>query len=196
MARKQSPDYDRRKENIVAKASVLFAHRGFLGTSVSDLAAACSTSKALVYHYFGSKEDILYAVMSNHLDALLEAVEKVESLGSFTPAEKLRHLTHEFVALYVGAADFQKVLLNDLENLPPELNADIVKRQRRIVESVDAAIVGLTANQAADEITPMTMLYFGMINWAHTWYDPSGPMKPERLADLVVSLFLDGLRGQ
>jgi hypothetical protein len=37
------------------------------------------------------------------------------------------------------------------------------------------------------------MLYFGMINWMHTWLDPEGRAKPQRIADLAVGTFLDGI---
>ena len=76
MARPQSPDYDKRREAILETARQLYAKRGFQGTSVADLAAACETSKSLIYHYFPSKDDTLSAVMATHLDALVEAVEQ------------------------------------------------------------------------------------------------------------------------
>ena len=75
MARPQSPDYDRRREAILAAAAQLFAKKGYPGASVAELAKACRTSKSLIYHYFPSKDDILYAVMAEHLDALTEAAE-------------------------------------------------------------------------------------------------------------------------
>src|ERR1044072_6168796 len=75
MARPQSPDYDKRREAILAAAAQLYATRGFPGASLAELATACRTSKSLIYHYFPSKDDILYAVMTEHLDALTEAAE-------------------------------------------------------------------------------------------------------------------------
>ena len=75
MARPQSPDYDKRRETILAAAARLYAKRGFTGTSVSDLATACNTSKSLIYHYFPSKDDTLYSVMETHLDALVDAAQ-------------------------------------------------------------------------------------------------------------------------
>ena len=60
MARTQAPDYEERRIAIIDKAAELFARRGFMGASVADLAAACQTSKSLIYHYFPSKEDILF----------------------------------------------------------------------------------------------------------------------------------------
>ena len=82
MARPQSPDYDKRREAILAAAAQLYAKKGFPGASVAELAKACRTSKSLIYHYFPSKDDILYAVMAEHLDALTEAAETACASGS------------------------------------------------------------------------------------------------------------------
>ncbi len=37
------------------------------------------------------------------------------------------------------------------------------------------------------------MLFFGMLNWTHTWYDPKGPVKPEAFARMASDVFLGGL---
>lgn len=196
MARTQSADYDRRKQAIVETAISLFAKRGFLGTSVADIAQACRTSKALVYHYFSSKEDVLYAAMSAHLDDLL-AVAEAESATTGSEAEtRLRNLTLAFLRAYAGAAHAQKILLNELDNLPPDRAADIVARQRRIVALVSAEVSAACPRLDPAELIPLTMLYFGMINWAHTWFRPDGAVSVDRLAALAADMFLAGLAAQ
>src|SRR5918998_1060964 len=122
MARPQSPDYDKRREAIVGTAAGLYARHGFDGTSVADLATACGASKSLVYHYFPSKEDILYEVMAAHLDSLVEAADDVMRSGD--ARERLRALALAFMYLYRGAQDSHKVLLNELDKLPPERRAE------------------------------------------------------------------------
>ena len=67
MARTQAADYGVRREAIVEKAARLYAERGFLGASISDLAKVCRISKSLIYHYYPSKEDILFDVMHSHV---------------------------------------------------------------------------------------------------------------------------------
>ena len=191
MARPQSPDYDKRREAILEAAAHLYAKRGFQGASVADLAKACSTSKSLIYHYFPSKDDILYATMAEHLDALVEAAEDATRTGS--AEEKLRALTHAFMALYVGAEDSHKVLLNELDNLPPERRAEVVAKQRRIIGAVEALVRELRPD-AGDLNFPLTMLFFGMINWTHTWFRPGGSVDVERLADAAVDLMLGGVQ--
>ena len=90
MARPQSPDYDKRREAILRAAARLFARQGFNGASVADLAAACGSSKSLVYHYFPSKEDILHAVMSAHLELLVRAETALGPVDGGVPMGFLR----------------------------------------------------------------------------------------------------------
>lgn len=193
MARTQAPDYEERREAIVARAAELFASRGFLGASISDLAEACRTSKSLIYHYYGSKEDILFDVMHGHVKALLDVAREVAARGD-PPATKLRALTHEFMRLYLGAAPRQRVLLNELARLPEEERATIVGIQRALIEIVETLVVQLRPDLPAGLRRPATMLYFGMINWMHTWLNPAGAAKPEDIAELAVGIWLSGLR--
>jgi AcrR family transcriptional regulator len=195
MARTQAADYDERKEAIVEAAAALFAARGFNGASVADIADRCKTSKSLIYHYYQSKEDILYDVMISHVRALEEAAGDAMS-GNAAPEQKLRDLTQLFMALYVGAADRHKVLLNDLDELPTPRRAEIVAVQRGLIGNVERL---LTEIEPALKKNPgaafaAAMLFFGTINWTHTWFDPNGAISAEALADMAVDLTLGGLQ--
>jgi len=194
MARTQAADYDERKQAIVEAAAALYAERGFNGASVSDIAERCKTSKSLIYHYYKAKEDILFDVMISHVRALDEAAREVLTTRA-APARKLHELTHRFMALYVGAADRHKVLLNDLDNLPKARRAEIVTVQRGLIELVRRLLSeiepGLKKRNGAGFAA--AMLYFGMINWTHTWFDPKGAVSAAALADMAVDLTLGGL---
>jgi AcrR family transcriptional regulator len=190
MARPQSPDYDKRRDAIVAAAARLYAMRGFNGTSVAELAEACRSSKSLIYHYFPSKDDILHEVMAAHLDALVAAADA--ALCEETAERRLRALAHGFMRLYVGAEAHHKVLLNELDNLPPARRAEVVAKQRRIIAVVEGLIRELRPD-AGELGLPLAMLFFGMINWTHTWFRADGPIGPDRLADLALDLMLHGI---
>src|ERR1043165_4984899 len=191
MARPQSPDYDKRREAILAAAAQLYANKGFPGASVAELAKACHTSKSLIYHYFPSKDDILYAVMAEHLDALTEAAEAACANGSVDA--RLRALTVAFMRLYASAQNHHKVLLNELDSLPPKRREDVVAKQRRIIAAAESVIAEISTPGSA---RVNTMLFFGMINWTHTWFDPGGPFMPEALALRVVEIMQRGITPQ
>ena len=189
MARTQAPDYEERRIAIIDKAAELFARRGFMGASVADLAAACQTSKSLIYHYFPSKEDILFEVMSSHIDQLVEDTHQVAREGG-RAADQVNRLIHAFLSHYMGAASRQKVLLNELAHLPENMRETIVGKQRQVVEVTQKLLTALTPGLAGDpkRARVQTMLLFGMINWTHTWYDPDGAIKIDELAEMVLEL--------
>jgi AcrR family transcriptional regulator len=196
MARTQAADYDQRRAAIVEQAARLYARKGFLGASVADLADTLGASKSLIYHYYPSKEDILFEVMDAHLRALAEAADEVMA-RDLAPSDKLREIARAFMRLYVGAAARHKVLLNELDALPPARRAEIVARQRRLIEAVESLLVQIQPKLAARRRLgrPAAMLYFGMINWTHTWFHEDGGVSAGEIADLATDLALRGLAG-
>jgi AcrR family transcriptional regulator len=194
MARTQAADYDQRRAAIVEAAAGLYARSGFLGASVADLAAALGASKSLIYHYYPSKEDILFEVMDSHLRGLAAAADEVMA-APLVPADKLREVARAFMRLYVGAAARHKVLLNELDALPPPRREEIVGRQRRLIEAVESLLVEIQPALPGPLRRPTTMLFFGMINWTHTWFHAGGPASDAEVADLATNLTLKGLAG-
>ena len=192
MARTQAADFEQRRDAIVDHAARLFARRGFASTSVADLAAACATSKSLIYHYYPSKEDILHAVMAGHLDQLLQDVADALAAAP-DPRGRLRALVHGFMGHYVGAADRQKVLLNELDSLPADKRAAVVAKQRTIVDTVQRLLAEIDGGPGAADSRRAgvrAMLLFGMINWTHTWFDPAGPMSADEVAEMALEMAL------
>jgi AcrR family transcriptional regulator len=194
LARTQAADYDQRRAAIVDKAAELYASKGFLGASVADLARALGASKSLIYHYYTAKEDILFEVMDSHLRQLAGASDAVMA-QDLAPADKLRELSRAFMRLYVGAAARHKVLLNELDCLPADRRAEIVRTQRRLIAAVEGLLVEIQPNLRPRLKRPAAMLFFGMINWTHTWFREGGSASAAEVADLAVGLTLKGLQG-
>lgn len=194
MARTQAADYDQRRAAIVDKAAELYARRGFASASVADLATALGISKSLIYHYYPSKEDILFEVMDQHLRQLTGAADLVMA-QTIEPSEKLREIARAFMRLYVGAVARHKVLLNELDSLPAERRVEIVRRQRRLIGAVESLLVEIQPKLRAQPqiLQPAAMLFFGMINWTHTWFREDGAANAAEVADLAADIALGGL---
>lgn len=193
MARTQAADYEERKEAILDHVARLFATQGFLGTSIMDIARACGASKSLLYHYFPSKEDVLYGVMNSHIDVLLHDIEQVAQSRQ-EPADALHSLLELFMRDYAGAASRQKVLLNEMRNLPEDKRTEIVGKQRQIVAAVQALLAAAMPATTDDPVRmrARTMLLFGMINWTSNWFRPGGPLSSSDIADMAFELALGG----
>jgi AcrR family transcriptional regulator len=73
------------RERILAIALELFAGQGYAGTSVADIAARLGTTKAALYYHFGSKAEILDALLAKPLAAYARLVDA----GPRTPEDLL-----------------------------------------------------------------------------------------------------------
>lgn len=192
MARTQAADYDERRMAVLDKAAELYAHSGFHGCSIADLAAACGMSKSLLYHYFASKEDILFEIMDGHIGALAEVAEAYR--GEADPIARFGKLTHGFLELYADASARHRVLVNDLDKLPEERRRHIVDTERMLVDLVARTFGEIAPALSEKDARVRAMLYFGMINWSHTWFRPAGRFTVDALAETVIDQMLNGLR--
>ncbi len=191
MARTQAADYAEKRLAIVEEAARLFAARGFDGASVAELAEACATSKSLIYHYYASKEAILFDVMNGHMDDLLGAIDDSAGGGA---AEAFTRFTRALLRRYAGAAARQKVLLYEIERLPRAQRQEIVEKERRLVAHAEALIARASRKtQDRARLRAAAMLYFGMLNWTHNWFRPSGALSRDELADMAAETVLKSL---
>ena len=193
MARTQAKDYGKRRRIILEKAAVLFADRGYARSSISEIAKACEASKSSLYHYYPSKESILFDIMMLHVTELLEAAEK-SKIFKAPPREKLIELVRNFMGVYINAGSKHIIILNDIGCLPPESQLEIRIIQEKIISVVEFIIskIDPALTQNKDTKKPLTMAFLGMINWTHTWFKKDGSMTVEQFANLAVTVFLDG----
>lgn len=196
MARTKAADYDEKRNLIMEKAASIFARDGFAAASLSSLAENCGVSKSLIYHYYTSKEAILYDVMRAHIDELLTAIDDEVPTDAAAAAKRFYAFTRELLRLYTGAAGKQKVLLYELNNLPAEQHRDIVAKQHRLIAFVESLIAAISSKAGEDRarLAAKTMLYFGMLNWTHTWFRPDGGVSREEVADMATGLILGSLK--
>jgi len=192
MARPRATTYAGQRAVILAAAASVFAQRGYTAATVQQVASAGGVSKATVYHYFHDKEQLLADVATEHVGRLAQLVAEVTA--QHLPAEAhLRLLILRFMQAYAGAADAHRVLTEDVRFLGPQARAAVEDAQRRVVLAFAQAVAAVRPDAASAWHKPLAMLLFGMINWTFTWLHPEGPLNHERLAPVVVELFMGGL---
>ena len=196
MARTRAADYDLKQNSILREAARLFARDGYDRTSMSSLADACGTSKALLYHYYKNKDALLFDVLSDHLHDLVDTVEQADDPDA-DPQERLRALVSALLDAYRDADDCHKVQISELSKLPRPMKNKLKALERRLVDMF--TIVLQEVNPALQEkngmLKPATMSLFGMMNWHYMWFRPNGPMSREEYASFISQIIADGVRG-
>ena len=193
MARTRSENYDDIQGSILAAACDLFAKQGYMRASIAELADACKLSRGALYHYFESKEAILFAILDAHVRQMIADVEVAMARQS-TTLDRFRAAIRAIVELNARSSNEQRLILNDLSFLAEAEQQAIKTLERQLVDTISDLLIRLdTEGKIVKRSKKVyTMMLFGMLNFSHTWYDPKGDIEPQEFADMVVDLFIHG----
>jgi AcrR family transcriptional regulator len=192
MARTKAATFDRQRAAILDAAARLFAEKGFRGASMAQLARACGVSKALLYHYYRDKEQLLFDTAASHVQRLLDCAGEVRALH-LPPQAHLRALIASFMREYRHSQARHMVLVQDVKFLGLARRARILAAEREVVALFARAIAALQPRARRRPLrTPLAMTLFGMMNWTFTWLRPDGPLTYDDMAHIVAELFLHG----
>ena len=183
------------KEKIINCAALLFAKYGYNATSIKLIAESCKVSKSLIYHYYFSKEDMLYDIAQSHINKLISIIDDCSRLKFESNQFKLKKIISQFMIEYKTSKNRHKILIQDIEFLKPSRQKKIKSLQMIVVRSIAEILKKI--NPQIDEVKdliPVTMGLFGMINWTFTWINPSGKMTYKDVSDLFTNIFINGLK--
>ena len=197
MARPKSATHELQREAILDVAAQCFAQRSYVAASMNDIAAACGTSKARLYHYYSSKEAILFDLLDRYTQHLLAIIGQTDASAqrkNLDDRAALHELIRNFLDQYETSATRHSALLGDTKFLGEVQRELILDRQRDVV----SAMTRFLKRAYPQRITPVnqtavTMMLFGMINWTFTWMRPDGPMSYRDYAQEVVTMLERGL---
>ncbi len=197
MARTIAKDHDKKRAQILAQAARVFATEGFDRASMSQLAQACGISKANIYHYYPSKDALLFDILDTYLRGLRDRVLGVDIAG-LSPAEALHALVLEILLAYQGADYEHRIQIRRLAIMPPEeqkvlraYQRDMVRRMGQVLEMCAPETLG----KEPEKLRATTMSVFGMLNWYYMWNTKADTRARREYARLVTDLTLNGLGG-
>lgn len=193
MARTRAADFDEKRRSILDSAAAVFAKLGMERASMAQIAQENNVSKALLYHYYPSKDLLIFDIGRTHLVELEEAIIEADR-PDLEPRARLRHLIGGVLENYRTASNFHQVLLNGTGSLTEAQRVELREMERRIVKAFSDVLLDINPALAQNRagVTPVTMSLFGILNWVYTWFRPSGALSREGYADMVTALFLDG----
>ena len=196
MARPRAADHDLKRRAILDRSAELFADRGYARTSMAEIAQACGSSKALLYHYYQSKDQLIFAIVHTHLVELEASLAEATDPG-LAPEAQLRILVGTVLEKYRGADNAHKVQLVGTAALSEEQRNKIQAVERRIVRHFSRVLRQIKPDLDKPErplLMPVTMSLFGMLNWVYMWFREGGNITREDYAQVATTLILEGIQ--
>lgn len=185
----------KKMDKIGKAAASVFNKIGYLQANLDDIAAAVKMSKGGIYHYFSSKDEILFFVLDNYMDLVLEDLEnQLRKLE--TGESKIKRIIERHVERYASHQAESKTLLHDSNCLSTKYRRQIIVKEREYLRLVVEAISQCLAERGmveSQEVTVLAFMLFGMVNWCYNWYDPKGAIDINTLSQIIYSVFMKGI---
>jgi AcrR family transcriptional regulator len=187
--------YDRRRREVVETAARLFAERGYADTSIDDLVEATGLQRGGLYHYIGSKQDLLLLTHEQLIAPLLREAERIVA-AELDASERLRALLRAWVVHVAAHRDHMIVFAEERRRIESDPAWDTVRAERaRFQELLDTVLRDGAADGsfAVTDLGIVEMAILGIVNHMPQWLDPAGRLVPEEVADRCADLLLEGL---
>jgi len=195
LARTIAKDHDAKRARILTTAARVFAEQGVARASMAQVAQACGISKANIYHYYGSKDALLFDILDSYLSALRDRLAGL-ALDGLDPAAKLHRIVAETLLAYDGMDHEHKIQSEGLPTLPDSKQQVLKGYQRDMVAQLAAVLAEAAPDRLARDrgkLRAATMSVFGMLNWFYMWHPHADGQAREDYAALVARLTLGGL---
>jgi AcrR family transcriptional regulator len=188
------PKSPKKSKEIHSMVARLFAYRGYHHTSLREIAREVGMNQSSLYHYFTSKEDVLFRLMN---DAMNEVLGKLEEIcaSDLSAEDKLKRVLHSYIRSYAGDQERLILLVNEMNSLTETNRLILVDKQRQYVQLIKSILKELVDEDKMKEIdaSVATFAFFGMVHYTIKWYRKDGSIILDQLASLFVEIFTRGI---
>jgi len=184
-------------EAIRSTAAHLFKKRGYARVTIDDIVREVGVTKGAFYHYFDSKGTLLYELHQEYVDYSVERIQRVLEKESGPSAQVRAYIRDVFEQIH-EYADYVQVLFDERRELPPDKMGVIEEKKdtaRRLLERVVEQ--GIKCGDFRKQDARLTALAItGMSIWGYQWYEASGRISHQRIADAFADLVLIGIEAR
>lgn len=181
-------------EEIRRKAARLFSEKGYQEATLADVSKAAGITKAGIYHYFATKEDLLFHILYNYMEGVVEKARRNFAVNA-RPEEKIRRFILDHIQYLDENLHESRLIINQWRNLAPDYREIIRNQQRAYIDLLSKEIENLPGDGAMDgEDTRLTTyILMGMCNAPYNWYRVGGAFSPDRISEQIFNIFMGRL---
>src|SRR5579864_809904 len=191
---RRSAKWVARRDAIIDTSAGLFARRGYHATGLTDLCAANGLGKGALYHYIGSKEELLAAIHDRVMDEVMLGADRVAVAGG-APSAQLAMLGDELLDVIHRYPDHVWVFLHEFPALTGERAEQFRTRRREYERRVETVLrAGVDSGEFRSLQPRLTALaWLGMHNYTYLWLKAGGPLTARDVAKPFADIFLSGI---
>ena len=187
------PRFDRQLGKILEHATEVFCDKGYEGASMRDLSRATEMSLAGMYHYFGSKERLLYLIQKHTFSTILDRLRD-QLRETSDPENGIRIFIHNHLKYFLEHQRGMKVLSHEDEVLDGDYGREVAEIKREYYRICRELLNRYKKEKGLEFDSRIAVLsLFGMMNWIYTWYNPRLDGGAEELSREMGNIFFRGI---
>jgi AcrR family transcriptional regulator len=186
----KSLDKSLRKQRIIDTAISIFHQKGYRAATLDDVAGELGLSKAALYHYVSSKEDLLSQIYIQALESFFANAYRISEM-EINPLQKLRHLiSHHIQNIIIKNLAMFSVFFSEENQLPKKEFQKIQQEKRKYTQIFEQSIEQGIEQGYFRPMNPRLQAnaIIGMCNWVYKWYKPE---KAEHTPNALASHFME-----
>jgi len=196
------PDQDSRAD-ILKAARTVFAHRGFDGASIREVAEVARVNNAMIYYHFKDKLELYRAVLGDSFTAFDRIWEHKIFSSSATSRAKIRKYIEEFIRFQHGNEELRRIMSMEFaactENTKWLADNYFVHSYGKLVALFKEGMKRgelrkIDPSMAIPSLVGMIIHSFIMRPIAEHVTGKKLALTAERFGDFVTCMFFDGLR--
>ena len=179
------------KGRLMAEAAKLFSEKGYSSTTVREIATEVGILSGSIFHHFKNKEDILFAIMNDIVQAMDEALLQTLNDAN-TIEEKIKALIHcELEFIHGKTSNAATVLLYEWKQLNKEYQQQVLKGRSYYFNLWQQTLTEAQEKQLTDiEPEYLRQLIHGAMVWTVHWYNPKGKLSKQELTERIYKLII------
>jgi AcrR family transcriptional regulator len=191
---RRSAKWQARRHAIIDASAQVFARQGYHATGITELCAANGLGKGALYHYIGSKEELLAAIHDRVMDEVMLGADRVAAAGG-RPSARLAMLGDELLDVIHRYPDHVWVFLHEFPALTGERADQFRARRREYERRVEGVLRdGVAAGEFRDVDPRLTaMAWLGMHNYTYLWLKAGGRLSARDVAKPFADIFMRGI---
>jgi AcrR family transcriptional regulator len=182
-------------EKLMRVSVELFAEHGYAQTSVQQIVDAAGVTKGALYHYFKSKDDLLFDIYDRLLSMQREHLDAIVAQG-FDPERTIRLVCEDVIVTSIEGLADGAVFFRSQHMLSEKRQREVKQRRREYNDAFEAILTrGRKDGVFRTDIPPAILIanFFSDVHYLAQWYSPGGSLTKQQVATELTDLYLAGL---
>jgi TetR/AcrR family transcriptional regulator, cholesterol catabolism regulator len=186
-----------RKAQVIRVAAELFREKGYVASSMRDLAQKLGIEAASLYSHIKSKEEILHILCFDMAEDFMASLDQVEKKQNLTASQRLQQGIIGHIQVMARDLTASAVFMNEHRHLSQPflrdfllLRINYINRFKKMIE--DGVANGEFKKEIDKKLAVMTL--FSSLNWMPQWYNPDSVIDPESLGQQLADMLVNGLK--